>query len=74
MTSSSSEPPPGLMRGEAYDKCLEELQPPHPDYAAAQVYALLSLDETLRRIARQLEGLAEQVGRIAPRKPERFDG
>ena len=36
---------------EAYDSCTHELQRPVPDYQAAQVYALLSVEEALRDLA-----------------------
>ena len=46
---------------EAYQQCLHELAGPHPDYQAAQVYATLSLNATLRDVATQLAHLTRVV-------------
>jgi hypothetical protein len=40
---------------------------PHPDYEQALVYAVLSLDETLRGAVAELGGVAEQI-RLASRR------
>ena len=53
--------PPSLQPGEAYQRCLQALGPPHPDYERALVYAVLSLDETLRGAVAQLRSLDEQI-------------
>ena len=37
-----------MQPGEAYQRCPQALGPPHPDYEQALVYAVLSLDESLR--------------------------
>ena len=59
--------PPSLQPGEAYHRCLQALGPPHPDYEQALVYAVLSLDETLRGAVGELGGVAEQI-RLASRR------
>jgi hypothetical protein len=41
--------------------------PPHPDYEQALVYAVLSLEETLRGAVAELGGVAEQI-RLASRR------
>ena len=52
---------PVLAPGEAHQRCLRELRQQHPDYSAAQVFATLSLDETLRDIAAKLSDLTRQL-------------
>lgn len=46
--------------GDAREYCLQELNRPVPDYEAAQVYALLSLEEAIR-------DLGTAIGRAADR-------
>jgi hypothetical protein len=67
MRSLSGGEPPSLEPGEAYQRCLQALGPPHPDYEQALVYAVLSLDETLRGAVGELGGVAEQI-RLASRR------
>jgi hypothetical protein len=50
-----------LEAGEAYTTCVAELHSVHPDYERAQVYATLSLRETLEGVAAQLGELAGQI-------------
>ncbi len=47
--------------GEAYQACVKELHQAHPDYERAQVYATLSLEETLREMCAQVADLAKQI-------------
>jgi hypothetical protein len=47
--------------GEAYQRCMRELGRPYPDHEAAQLYATLSLEETLRDVAAQLAQLTKEV-------------
>jgi hypothetical protein len=56
-----------LHPGEAHQRCLRALGPPHPDYEQALVYAVLSLDETLRGAVAEIGGVAEQI-RLASRR------
>jgi hypothetical protein len=51
----------------AHQRCPQALGPPHPDYEQALVYAVLSLDDTLRGSAGELAGVAEQI-RLASRR------
>lgn len=46
---------------QAQQRCVHELGQPHPDYQAAQVYATLSLDATLREVVTQLAHLTKAV-------------
>jgi len=46
---------------EAYRRCIYELSQPDPDYRAAQVYATLSLDATLRNMLAELAHLTRAV-------------
>ena len=39
---------------EAYQRCLQALDPLRPDYAAAQVYATLALRESLEKVANEI--------------------
>jgi hypothetical protein len=55
-----------LAPGEAYKECMRAIRSGPPDNASAQVYAILSLEETLRNVA---DRLAELVGVI--RAPDR---
>jgi hypothetical protein len=48
-----------LDEGEADQKCLQALKSDPPVYSAAQVYALLSLEETLRK---GIEGVIKELG------------
>ena len=36
--------------GEALKECMQAIRRAHPDYESAQVYAILSLNETLQNI------------------------
>jgi hypothetical protein len=67
MRSLSGGEPPPLQPGGAHQRCLQALGPPHPDYEQALVYAVLSLDETLRSAAVKLGAVAEQI-RLASRR------
>jgi hypothetical protein len=48
-------------RSEAYERCLDELGQPNPDYRVAQLYATLSLEEALRDMIAQLAILTRAV-------------
>jgi hypothetical protein len=50
----SNQPEAVLDHGEAYQRCMQELLELDPDYQAAQLYATLSLEETVRDVATQL--------------------
>lgn len=50
-----------LEPGEAYQRCVQALGPPHPEYEQALVCAVLSLDETLRSAVGELGGVAGQI-------------
>jgi len=39
---------------DAYQHCLQALDPLRPDYAAAQVYALLALRESVEKVANEI--------------------
>lgn len=52
--SSLSEDRPGLEPGEAYQCCLQALDPLRPDYGAAQVYATLALPESVEKLANEI--------------------
>jgi hypothetical protein len=67
MRSLSGGEPPSLEPAEAYQRCLQALGPPHPDYEQALVYAVLSLDETLGSAVGELGAVAEQI-RLASRR------
>ena len=56
-----------LQPGEAHQRCLQALGPPHPDYEQALVYAVLSLDETLQGAVAKFGAVAEQI-RLASRR------
>jgi hypothetical protein len=56
-------PPPPLEPGVAYGKCLRALNRVRGDYESAQVYALLSLNETLQKVAVQLAELNASIRR-----------
>jgi hypothetical protein len=53
--------PPSLEPGEAYQRCLQELQLPHPDCPMAQVWAILALEETLRGVGAQVAEVAHRI-------------
>lgn len=59
--------PPSLQPGQAYQRCLRALGPPHPGYEQALVYAALSLDETLGGAVAELGALPGQI-RLASRR------
>jgi hypothetical protein len=46
--------PGGAEPNEAYQRCLKALDPLRPDYAAAQVYATLTLQESVERLASEI--------------------
>ena len=50
-----------LAPDEAYQRCKHELERPHPDYEAAQVFATLSLEEAVRDMSAQLAQVARQL-------------
>jgi hypothetical protein len=56
-------PPPTLGPSKAYGKCLRALSRVREDYESAQVYALLSLNETLQNVAVQLAELNASIRR-----------
>jgi hypothetical protein len=47
--------------GEAYQRCMQVLAKPHPDYRAAQLFATLSLEETMRDAVAQLAQLTKEL-------------
>ncbi len=47
----SSQP---LGSGDALKECMKAIRRTHPDYESAQVYAILSVNETLQSVAAQL--------------------
>jgi hypothetical protein len=47
--------------GEAYQRCMQELGKPYPDHEPAQLYATLSVEETLRDVAGHLAELTKQI-------------
>jgi hypothetical protein len=53
----SNQPQAALDHGEAYQRCMQELLEPTPDYQAAQLYATLSLEETVRDVTTRLAEL-----------------
>ncbi len=57
----SNQPQAPLDHGEAYRRCMQELLKPDPDYQAAQLYATLSLEETVREVATQLAELTKAL-------------
>jgi hypothetical protein len=57
----ASQPQTALDHGEAYRRCIQELLEPEPDYQAAQLYATLSLEETVRDVATQLAELTKAL-------------
>ena len=57
----TNQAPAALEHGEAYRRCVEELLEPDPDYQAAQLYATLSLEETVRDVATQLSELTKAL-------------
>jgi hypothetical protein len=61
MRSLSGSEPSSLGRGEAYQTCIRELSGPHPDYERASVYAILSLEETVRDAVAQMAEMAHQI-------------
>jgi hypothetical protein len=50
----SSQP---LGPGDALKECMKAIRRTHPDYESAQVYAILSVNETLQSVAAQLAEL-----------------
>lgn len=61
--SSLDDEPRGLVDGEALVRCLAALDAPRPNYDQAQVYAILAVEQTLRRVALQLDELGGQLTR-----------
>jgi hypothetical protein len=61
-------PPPGLDAGEAYQRCIQELAELNPDYQAAQLFATLSLEETVRGVAAQLAELTKALTAASRRR------
>jgi hypothetical protein len=57
----STQPQAALDHGEAYRRCMQELLEPEPDYQAAQLYATLSLEETVGDVATQLADLTKAL-------------
>ena len=47
--------------GDLYQECVQELQPPYPDYAKVQALATLSLVEAARTVAAQVAELSRQI-------------
>ena len=45
---------PRLEPDEAYQRCLQALDPLRPDYAAAQVYATLALQESVEKLTNEI--------------------
>lgn len=50
-----------LEPGEAHQRCLRELQQAEPNYQAAQIYAALSLEETVRNLTTAIDHLNRSV-------------
>ena len=50
-----------LPGNKAYQRRMQELSRPHPDYQAAQLYATLSLEEALRDMITQLAKLTREI-------------
>jgi hypothetical protein len=61
MSSLPDDAPQPLDHGEAYQRCMRELRKPYPDYTCAQLYATLSMEETLRDVVAQVAELARQI-------------
>lgn len=61
--SSPPDEPHALADGEALQRCLAALDPLRPNYDEAQVYAILAVEQTLRRVAVQLDELGAVVAR-----------
>jgi hypothetical protein len=61
MSPSPEHEPLALDPGEAYQRCMRELGKPYPDHAAAQLYAVLSLEDTLRELVAQVAQLTKEV-------------
>jgi hypothetical protein len=53
--------------GDAYQKCMQELEKPHPDFAKVQALATLSLVAALREVAGQIAELGHQIDLAAGR-------
>lgn len=47
---------------DAYQHCVQELNSDDPDYQAAQVYAILSVEEALRDLANRLSASLRRLG------------
>jgi hypothetical protein len=58
MTPLPDSQPNTLSHSESYERCLEELRRPQPDYQRAQLCATLSLEEAIRDLAVQLAQLS----------------
>jgi hypothetical protein len=52
-----------LGAGDAPRECMKAIRRTHPDYESAQVYAILSLNETLQSVAAQLAELNASIRR-----------
>jgi len=50
-----------LNHSEPYERCLQELRQPQPDYQLAQLYATLSMEEAIRDVAVQLSQLSARL-------------
>jgi len=63
MSVTFTGPPPDapLARGEAYKQCMRAISSQPRDNASAQVFAILSLEETLRGVADQLAELVAAI-------------
>lgn len=61
MNSLPGRQPITLSHGEPYERCLQELRKPQPDYQLAQLYATLSIDEAIREVAVQLTQLTTKL-------------
>ena len=48
--------------GDAREHCIQELNHEHPDYQAAQVYAILSVEEALRDLASAISAGLRRLG------------
>jgi len=67
MSSLSDQERDGLEPGEAYKRCVQALDPVRPDYEAARVYAILTLEESVREVVTQLAELGGQIDRASRR-------
>ena len=68
MSSLSDDDRRGLETSEAYLRCIQALDPVRPDYEAAQVYAVLALEDSLRQVVAQFAELGGQINGASRRR------